>query len=74
MLADSLNECHKSSVSAGRPLSLRVFISGRNRLENDGAIALASAFKVTFFYHFFFHFNFGINDGPFRITLYRLYF
>ncbi|XP_059153142.1 ran GTPase-activating protein 1-like [Physella acuta] len=46
MLAECLNECHKSSVSAGRPLSLRVFISGRNRLENDGAIALASAFKA----------------------------
>ena len=39
-------ECHKSSVAAGSPLSLEVFISGRNRLENDGATALAKVFKV----------------------------
>ncbi|KAH9489033.1 Ran GTPase-activating protein 1 [Bulinus truncatus] len=46
MLAECLTECHKSSVAAGRPLSLRTFISGRNRLENEGATALAAAFKA----------------------------
>ncbi|KAK7476958.1 hypothetical protein BaRGS_00031817 [Batillaria attramentaria] len=45
MLSQCLLECHKSSVAAGRPLALRVFVSGRNRLENDGATALAAAFK-----------------------------
>ncbi|KAK6976411.1 ran GTPase-activating protein 1-like isoform X1 [Biomphalaria glabrata] len=46
MLADCLTECHKSSVAAGQPLSLKIFISGRNRLENEGATALAAAFKA----------------------------
>ncbi|XP_076446452.1 ran GTPase-activating protein 1-like [Babylonia areolata] len=46
MLSECLSECHKSSVAAGTPLALRVFVSGRNRLENDGATALAAAFKV----------------------------
>ncbi|XP_064636751.1 ran GTPase-activating protein 1-like [Lineus longissimus] len=46
MLAESLLECHKASSAAGRPLALKVFISGRNRLENPGATALAEAFKA----------------------------
>ena len=46
MLSQCLLECHKSSVAAGKPLALKVFVSGRNRLENDGATALAAAFKV----------------------------
>ncbi|GFS11969.1 Ran GTPase-activating protein 1-like [Elysia marginata] len=46
MLAECLLECHEKSVQAKKPLSLRVFISGRNRLENDGATALAKAFKA----------------------------
>ncbi|XP_035825246.1 ran GTPase-activating protein 1 [Aplysia californica] len=50
MLAECLTECHKSSLAAGRPLALKVFISGRNRLENDGAKALAAAFKVNLYY------------------------
>lgn len=47
MLAECLLECHRSSVADGQPLSLCVFISGRNRLENDGATALSAAFKVS---------------------------
>jgi Ran GTPase-activating protein (RanGAP) involved in mRNA processing and transport len=47
MLAESLLECHRSSSATGRPLALKVFISGRNRLENPGATALAEAFKVS---------------------------
>jgi len=46
MLADSLLACHAASVKVGRPLSLRVFVSGRGRLEDEGAMALADAFKV----------------------------
>jgi len=46
MLADSLLACHSASVTAGRVLSLKVFVSGRGRLEDEGAIALADAFKV----------------------------
>ncbi|KAJ8297852.1 hypothetical protein KUTeg_024383 [Tegillarca granosa] len=45
MLAECLTECHKNSLAAGKPLSLKVFISGRNRLENEGATALAQTFK-----------------------------
>ncbi|KAI0234623.1 Ran GTPase-activating protein 1 [Lamellibrachia satsuma] len=46
MLADCLLECHRRGCQAGTPLQLRVFVSGRGRLENDGAKALAEAFKV----------------------------
>lgn len=46
MLAQCLLECYSSSVKAGTPLQLRVFISGRGRLENEGATALAEAFKA----------------------------
>jgi Ran GTPase-activating protein (RanGAP) involved in mRNA processing and transport len=42
-----LLECHKSSVEAQSPLKLKVFVAGRNRLENQGAAALAKAFTVT---------------------------
>lgn len=34
------------SSALGSPLRLRVFIAGRNRLENEGASALAKAFQV----------------------------
>lgn len=46
MLSQSLLDCHKTSCQAGKPLALRVFVCGRNRQENEGAIALAQAFKV----------------------------
>ena len=49
MLAESLLESHKRSSAAGTPLSLRVFVSGRGRLENVGATALSEAFKVMLF-------------------------
>jgi len=45
MLAECLMDCYKASVSAGRPLALKTFISGRGRLENEGAIALSEVFK-----------------------------
>lgn len=47
MLAESLLACYELSVASGKPLALRVFISGRGRLEDEGATALAQAFKVS---------------------------
>ncbi|XP_062548834.1 ran GTPase-activating protein-like [Armigeres subalbatus] len=44
MLAKALLACHAASSKQGRPLPLKVFIAGRNRLENDGAKALAEVF------------------------------
>ncbi|XP_058509385.1 ran GTPase-activating protein 1a isoform X1 [Solea solea] len=46
ILAASLSHCHKKSSAEGAPLSLKVFVAGRNRLENDGATALAQAFQL----------------------------
>lgn len=44
MLSQALLNCYDASVKAGTPLQLKVFIAGRNRLENDGAKALAQVF------------------------------
>ncbi|XP_053194666.1 ran GTPase-activating protein 1a [Scomber japonicus] len=46
ILAAALTHCHEKSSGDGSPLSLKVFVAGRNRLENDGATALAQAFKL----------------------------
>lgn len=46
ILAASLIQCHKKSSAEGSPLRLKVFVAGRNRLENDGATALANAFQL----------------------------
>ncbi|XP_049614958.1 ran GTPase-activating protein 1b isoform X2 [Syngnathus scovelli] len=46
ILAEALMECHRQSTLAGTPLRLRVFVAGRNRLENEGASALAKAFQM----------------------------
>ncbi|XP_064170213.1 ran GTPase-activating protein 1a isoform X1 [Anguilla rostrata] len=46
ILAAALTECHKQSSAQGAPLQLKVFIAGRNRLENEGATALAHAFQL----------------------------
>ncbi|XP_072523306.1 ran GTPase-activating protein 1b isoform X2 [Salminus brasiliensis] len=46
ILASALTECYKQSSALGSPLKLKVFIAGRNRLENDGATALAHAFQM----------------------------
>lgn len=45
MLATALLSCYESGLKAGTPLQLKVFIAGRNRLENDGAKALAQVFE-----------------------------
>ncbi|KAM5250973.1 LOW QUALITY PROTEIN: ran GTPase-activating protein 1 [Hipposideros larvatus] len=46
ILAAALTECHRKSNAQGKPLALKVFVAGRNRLENDGATALAEAFGI----------------------------
>ncbi|XP_042360266.1 ran GTPase-activating protein 1a [Plectropomus leopardus] len=46
ILAASLIQCHKKSSTEGAALGLKVFVAGRNRLENDGATALAQAFQL----------------------------
>lgn len=47
LLAQALTDCYQSSAKLGKPLALKVFIAGRNRLENEGAKALAAVFKVS---------------------------
>ncbi|XP_062859856.1 ran GTPase-activating protein 1b [Trichomycterus rosablanca] len=46
ILASALTECYKQSSVAGSPLKLKVFVAGRNRLENEGSTALAHAFQL----------------------------
>ncbi|MEE6502760.1 hypothetical protein FKM82_004628 [Ascaphus truei] len=46
ILAAALTGCHKKSSSVGKALALKVFVAGRNRLENDGATALAESFRL----------------------------
>lgn len=46
LLASALLDCYKCSKQQGKPLALKVFIAGRNRLENEGAKALAEVFKT----------------------------
>ncbi|XP_061666270.1 ran GTPase-activating protein 1b isoform X2 [Syngnathoides biaculeatus] len=46
ILAEALTECHRQSSAERTPLTLRVFVAGRNRLENEGATALAKAFQL----------------------------
>ncbi|XP_054276197.1 ran GTPase-activating protein 1 [Macrosteles quadrilineatus] len=46
LLSKALMDCYESSKAEGKPLPLRVFIAGRNRLENEGVTALAKVFKV----------------------------
>ncbi|GAB6031375.1 hypothetical protein CHUAL_009158 [Chamberlinius hualienensis] len=46
VLAQSLLACHKNSSAAQKTIQLRVFICGRNRLENEGAKAIAEVFKL----------------------------
>ncbi|XP_023670293.2 ran GTPase-activating protein 1b isoform X2 [Paramormyrops kingsleyae] len=46
ILAAALMDCHTQSALLGTPLRLKVFVAGRNRLENEGATALAQAFQV----------------------------
>ncbi|CAG0887535.1 unnamed protein product [Darwinula stevensoni] len=44
IVAAALWNCHVKSVEAGRPLSLKTFYAGRNRLGNRGAMTFAAVF------------------------------
>ena len=46
-LSKALLQCHEEAQSAGEKLALKVFVAGRNRLENAGAIALSEVFEVS---------------------------
>lgn len=46
LLSEAFINCHQSSSLAGTPFALKIFISGRNRLEDEGAKALSKAFKT----------------------------
>lgn len=46
MLSKALLDCHANSLKdTSKPFALKVFIAGRNRLENEGATALAEVFQ-----------------------------
>lgn len=45
ILAEALCKCVENSRRDGSPLSLKIFVCGRNRLENEGATAMAKFFK-----------------------------
>ena len=47
MLAAVLEDTYAASSAQGKPLALKVFVSGRGRLENEGAKALSEVFKVS---------------------------
>lgn len=46
MLSEALLDLHENAKKAGTPLQLRIFVAGRNRLENTGAKALSKAFQT----------------------------
>lgn len=46
MLANALIDNYNASCKAGTPFKLKVLIAGRNRLENDGIIALSQFFTL----------------------------
>lgn len=46
MLAEALLECHKKSKTNNTPFSLKTFVCGRNRLENEGSKELAKVFEA----------------------------
>uniref|UniRef100_T1JHW2 Ran-GTPase activating protein 1 C-terminal domain-containing protein n=1 Tax=Strigamia maritima TaxID=126957 RepID=T1JHW2_STRMM len=46
ILADALIKCHERCITTSLPFCLRVFMCGRNRLENEGAQALSQFFAV----------------------------
>ncbi|XP_058805547.1 ran GTPase-activating protein 1 [Phymastichus coffea] len=46
MVSKALLDCYTNSLrDSSKPFGLKVFIAGRNRLENEGAIALSKVFE-----------------------------
>jgi Ran GTPase-activating protein 1 len=48
MLAECLTKCYEAGSKVNTPLKLKVFVSGRGRLENEGSKALAKVFEVRY--------------------------
>lgn len=46
ILAGALKKAFENSSAVGTPFALKIFVAGRNRLENDGASVLSEVFKV----------------------------
>lgn len=46
IIANALKKCILNANRLGKKFSLQTFIAGRNRLEADGAVALAGLFQV----------------------------
>ena len=46
MLSKALLEAHSEAEAAGLRFAPEVFVAGRNRLENDGATALAEVLST----------------------------
>lgn len=46
MLAKALTDNYHASTKAGTPFNLKVLVAGRNRLENEGIIALSQFFSL----------------------------
>ncbi|KAL5236359.1 hypothetical protein ACI65C_003769 [Semiaphis heraclei] len=46
MLAKALIDNYRASTAAGTPFKLKVLVAGRNRLENEGIIALSQFFSL----------------------------
>jgi len=46
MLAKALIDNYHASIAAGTPFKLKVLVAGRNRLENEGIIALSQFFSL----------------------------
>ncbi|GFW14205.1 ran GTPase-activating protein 1 [Trichonephila clavipes] len=45
LLSESICKCIESSRKNGTPMKLKIFVCGRNRLENNGAIAVSKFLK-----------------------------
>lgn len=61
MLAEALLRCHKNSTKKGKSFALKLLVIGRNRLENEGATALAEVFNVRFRFKYLVKFFFFSN-------------
>jgi len=46
LLSEALLTCHQAATSEGYKFALEEFTSGRNRLEDKGAQAIAEVFEV----------------------------
>lgn len=71
MLSRALLNCHQAAAEAGYKFALEEFTSGRNRLENEGAKAMADVFEVggCYFYLDVFNEEWGLGIGNINTCL-----